>query len=115
MFRKHVTTQLSAYCHDELGQEETRRVTEHLRICQRCRKAYEEVKFGAQLAAQLVLESAPETLWAELESRLDQAEARSRNREQAARAPRNSFLAWPSFKIATASAALLLLVGGGVC
>ena len=113
MFRKHVTTQLSAYCHDQLGQGEARRVAEHLLTCQRCRKAYEEIKLGVQLASRLVREPAPETLWAELESRLDQAEAAARN--EAARRQRRSFFALPSFKIVAASATLLLLVGCGAC
>ncbi len=118
MFRNHVTTQLSAYCHDEPGQDEARRVAEHLLHCQQCRKEYEVIRLGVQLASRLVREPAPETLWTELEIRLDQAEATSRTTplqhgEKAASAQRKSFFALPSFKMVAAGAALLLLVGFG--
>jgi len=52
MFAKHVSSLTSAYCHDELSPEESRRVAEHLISCERCRGEFEEVKFGARLAAQ---------------------------------------------------------------
>ncbi len=55
MFAKHVSNLASAYCHDELSPKQSRRVAEHLISCRDCRGEFEEVKFGARLAAQLPL------------------------------------------------------------
>jgi len=73
MFAKHVSNLTSAYCHDELSPEHSRRVAEHLISCRHCRGEFEEVKFGARLAAQLPLIEAPDSLWDGLESALDLA------------------------------------------
>ena len=71
MFSKHVSSLASAYCHDELLPEQSRRVAEHLIDCLRCRAECEEVRFGARLAAQLPLLAAPDSLWIEIEVALD--------------------------------------------
>jgi len=71
MFAKHVSSLTSAYCHDELSPEQSRRVAEHLIGCQRCRGEFEEVRFGARLAAQLPLIEAPDSLWRGIEIALD--------------------------------------------
>lgn len=71
MFSNHVSEQLSAYCHDELDAKASQRVAEHLLACRSCRAEFDEVKAGANLAAQLPLVKAPDSLWSELESRLD--------------------------------------------
>ncbi len=71
MFGKHVSNLTSAYCHDELSPAQSRRVAEHLISCQRCRREFEEVKFGARLAAQLPLVEAPDSLWRGIEIALD--------------------------------------------
>ena len=73
MFAKHVSNLASAYCHDELSPKQSRRVAEHLISCRDCRGEFEEVKFGARLAAQLPLIEAPDSLWDGLESALDRA------------------------------------------
>ena len=70
MFGKHVSSQLSAYCHDELSPEETRRIAEHLIGCNRCRVDFEEVKYGITLARQLPTIGAPQSLWPEIEAAL---------------------------------------------
>lgn len=71
MFSKHVSSLTSAYYHDELPPEQSRRVAEHLIRCIRCRAEFEEVRFGARLAAQLPLIPAPDSLWREIEMALD--------------------------------------------
>jgi anti-sigma factor RsiW len=71
MFNKHVAKQLSAYCHGELKDEESRRVAEHLLVCERCRKEYDEIKLGVQLAERLPLVSAPAEMWSDIEALLD--------------------------------------------
>jgi hypothetical protein len=68
MFAKHVSKQLSGYCHDELSTEESRQVAEHLIGCNRCRLEFEQVKFGVSLAEQLPLVPAPDSLWQEVEA-----------------------------------------------
>src|ERR1700716_2150601 len=103
MFSKHVSSLTSAYCHDELSPEQSRRVAEHLICCQRCRAEFEEVKFGARLAAQLPLIEAPDSLWRGIEIALDRdgqpVPGRSRMRIMA-------FLMQPRFALAS-----LVLVG----
>src|ERR1700730_15720770 len=71
MFSKHVSSLTSAYCHDELSPAQSRRVAEHLIGCQRCRGEFEEVRFGARLAAQLPAIGAPDSLWRGIEIALD--------------------------------------------
>jgi FecR protein len=71
MFARHVSNLTSAYYHDELLPEQSRRVAEHLIGCLRCRAEFEEVRFGARLAAQLPLIPAPDSLWREIEVALD--------------------------------------------
>src|SRR6266403_1896492 len=71
MFAKHISSLTSAYCHDELSPEQSRRVAEHLISCRHCRDIFEEVKFGARLAAQLPLIEAPDSLWRGIEIALD--------------------------------------------
>jgi ferric-dicitrate binding protein FerR (iron transport regulator) len=66
MFRRHVTRHLSAYLHEELPAAERRRVQMHLEECGGCRAAYEEVRFGAELASKLSITSAPDGVWREL-------------------------------------------------
>jgi FecR protein/Putative zinc-finger len=68
MFSQHVGKNLSAYCHGELSDEESRRVAEHLIGCQRCRREFEEIKLGVKFAEQLPLASAPASVWNEIES-----------------------------------------------
>ena len=71
MFSRHVSSLTSAYYHDELPAGQSRRVAEHLIRCLRCRAEFEEVRFGARLAAQLPLIPAPGSLWDEIEVALD--------------------------------------------
>ncbi|HSU89057.1 MAG TPA: zf-HC2 domain-containing protein [Terriglobia bacterium] len=66
MFRKHITRHLSAYHHGELPGDEKLRVEAHLRECAHCRRAYDEVRLGAQLASSLSLSEAPESTWNDL-------------------------------------------------
>jgi hypothetical protein len=106
MFSRHVSSLTSAYYHNELPPEQSRRVAEHLIGCLRCRADFEEIKFGARLASQLPLIPAPDSLWREIEAVLDRndrtAPVHSRRRV-------NPFLMQPRFAMAA-----LVLVGLGV-
>ena len=106
MFSRHVTKKLSAYCHGELSEKESRRVAEHLLKCDRCRREHEEIKTGILMAEYLPQVSAPESLWGEIEALLEE-------RSQPAVKPRGRSLAhsarWPRF--AMAGAALVVMVG----
>jgi hypothetical protein len=107
MFAKHVSSLTSAYCHDELSPAESRRVAEHLSNCPRCRAEFEEVKFGASLAAQLPLIEAPDSLWRGIEISLDRGGQPALARQRPRLIP---FLMQPRF--ALASLALVALVIG---
>lgn len=77
MYGKHVDKKLSAYCHGELSNADSRRVAEHVLACQRCRRVLEEIKLGINLAARLPQAAAPDSLWNEIEAALSQQPARS--------------------------------------
>jgi hypothetical protein len=70
MFSKHVTKDISAYCHGELAAEESRQFAEHVMSCAKCRGEFEEIKRGIKFAEQLPRLEAPEALWAGIEARL---------------------------------------------
>jgi putative zinc finger protein/FecR-like protein len=115
MFSKHMTEKLSAYCHGELGGDESRQIAEHLIGCNRCRLQFEEIKLGVKLAEQLPLVSAPDSMWAELQSRLatsdsEAARAETRAEIRAGKPSLFSFKTWqPGF--AGVAAGLLLVAG----
>ena len=66
MFSRHVTKDISAYCHGELSSEESKQFAEHIISCIKCRTKFEEIKLGIKLAEQLPQLSAPDHLWSEL-------------------------------------------------
>ncbi|MFY9609581.1 MAG: zf-HC2 domain-containing protein [Blastocatellia bacterium] len=110
MFNKHVIKKLSAYCHSELPAEEARRVGEHLLFCERCRREYDDIKFGVQLAEQLPLVEAPSELWSEIEALLH-----SRSRNTAVQPKRaRSWFGFPTFAFAATISLVLIVAFVGV-
>jgi hypothetical protein len=71
MFSRHVTKDISAYCHGELSEQDSKKFAEHIISCVKCRAKFEEVKLGIKLAEQLPTLSAPEHLWRDLADLLD--------------------------------------------
>ncbi|HKP86264.1 MAG TPA: zf-HC2 domain-containing protein [Blastocatellia bacterium] len=110
MFNKHVIKQLSAYCHGELPDGESRRVAEHLLKCERCRKEYDEINLGVRLAQQLPQVTAPAEMWGEIEALLD---AQTRRPAAAVKAPR-FVLGFGPQRVAAVSALLVILITIGV-
>src|ERR1051325_12179233 len=104
MFLRHVTNDISAYCHGELSSEQAKKFAEHLIACARCRTKFEEVKLGIKLAEQLPRLSAPDHLWSELEPLLA---------KQTTSAARPSVL-WMWQSRVAAAAVLLLVASAGV-
>jgi hypothetical protein len=104
MFSQHVGKNLSAYCHGELADEESRRVAEHLIGCPRCRREFEEIKLGVKFAEQLPHASAPASLWNEIEAALVERSRPAQLRPQPSR-----FAHAFSWQRAAAACALLLL------
>ena len=78
MFSKHVTKDISAYCHGELSTEASKQFAEHIISCVRCRTKFEEIKLGIKLAEQLPQLTAPDSLWHEVESALGRDEVPAR-------------------------------------
>ena len=106
MFSRHVTKDISAYCHGELSSEESKQFAEHIISCVKCRTKFEEVKLGIKLAEQLPQLSAPEHLWRDIESLLEkQTETPVAN---ASLAP-SGFWTW---RVQFAAAAVLLIIAG---
>src|SRR6266850_2086257 len=110
MFSKHVTKNLSAYCHGEVAAEESRRIAEHLIACNRCRGQFEEIKLGVKLAERLPQLAAPDSLWLDLESRL--AADSNQSRVESSKQLRFSFKLWqPGFAGVAAGLLLSALLG----
>ncbi len=110
MFSQHVGKNLSAYCHGELRDEESRRVAEHLIGCQRCRHEFEEIKLGVKFAEQLPLASAPASLWNEIEAALVERSRPGKPRTESSRlAP---LFGWR--RVAAVCALLLLALAVGL-
>src|SRR5215211_1092953 len=99
MFSMHVTNDISAYCHGELSNEESKQFAEHIIACAKCRAKFEEVKLGIKLAEQLPQLSAPDYLWRELEPLID--------KQFETQPARSSFAS--SWQMKAAAAVLLLL------
>jgi FecR protein len=98
MFSRHVTKDISAYCHGELSSEASKQFAEHIISCVQCRIKFEDVKLGLKFAEQLPQLSAPDRLWQELEPLLDRQTDTPRNA---------AFRSWP---IKVAAAAVFLLI-----
>ncbi|HEY7546049.1 MAG TPA: FecR domain-containing protein, partial [Blastocatellia bacterium] len=106
MFGRHVSKQLSAHCHGELDERESRRVAEHLMACARCRAEHEEIKLAVKLAEHLPIATAPDSLWRDIETLLDES-------RQSVRPRRASFFSSPWLRVATVSASIFLLIAVG--
>ena len=104
MFYKHVTKDISAYCHGELSTEESKQFAEHIIACAKCRAKFEEVKLGIKLAEQLPQLSAPDHLWRELEPLLA---------KEVEPQPARNVSGW-SWQMKAAAAVLVLLSSWGV-
>jgi anti-sigma factor RsiW len=68
MFASHVSKNLSAYCHGELSETESRQVAEHLIGCRRCQMELGQIKLGIGLAERLPIAQAPESMWSEIQN-----------------------------------------------
>lgn len=108
MFSKHVTKDISAYCHGELSSDESRQFAEHIISCVKCRTKFEEIKLGIKLAEQLPTLSAPDSLWQELDAAL------GRDSEMPARVVSLKSSSAPRMRLAIAAAVLVALGVGFV-
>jgi hypothetical protein len=98
-FQKHVTDELSAYCHAALSAAEMRRVQQHLAHCTRCRQEYETIQRGVQFAEQLRNVQAPASLWSSVVEKIE--------------TPKPPALAFPIWKYGLAATALALMALSG--
>ena len=117
MFSTHVTKDISAYCHGELSNEESKQFAEHIISCAKCRAKFEEVKLGIKLAEQLPQLSAPDYLWRELEPLLEQHSEVQRGRRfswqwQAAAAVLLLLSCWGVWLVFSNRADAIILVDG---
>lgn len=101
MFSRHVTKDISAYCHGELSPEASRQFAEHVIACAKCRREFEEIKSGIRFAEQLPLVSAPEMLWSKLQASLGSER-------------KSSAVVRPWWQASAAAVAAVLLVIGGL-
>jgi hypothetical protein len=110
MYASHVKKELSAYCHDELAERDAQRVREHLLVCRKCRREFEEIKLGVKLGEQLTRATAPSELWSEIETLLDKHPAPAPQR------PKQKWLSLPSLRprFAVVALASMLVLAAGV-
>ncbi|MEP6920002.1 MAG: FecR domain-containing protein [bacterium] len=108
MFSKHVSEELSAYCHEEVTPAESRVIAEHLLACHSCRAEFEEIKLGVKFAERLPKLQAPDSLWSKLELQLDRENGRPRL--VGTRSRKVSFVY--THPVAAALAAVLVIVVG---
>lgn len=69
---KHYKEKLSEFVNHELAHDERQKLGEHLLSCAECRAEHDEIKFGANLAAQLKQTDAPANIWHKIENALDE-------------------------------------------
>src|SRR6516225_8875940 len=103
---RHVTDNLSAFGDGMLPAQESARVSKHLKHCESCVKAYDEVRFGAALASHLGRASAPDGLWSSIERGWEEQTPFSLSVKQ-----QPSWLAIRRHRLAAAGAALALGLG----
>src|SRR5688500_5247633 len=114
MFSKHVTRDLSAYCHGELSPQDSRAIAEHLIGCQQCRAEFEEIKLGVKFAEHLPEIAAPDSLWNDLEVLLDAPlNAKAGEHKTAHDRPRRFGTGIWQPRFAAIAATLILAVGLG--
>jgi FecR protein/Putative zinc-finger len=106
MLERHVVRQLTAYCHHELTAAESSRVEHHLNVCESCRGEYDKIRLTVDLASQISLRRAPDSLWSDVVSALD-----SRASAVPGKYPSLAIRAWPRW--ASAVAALLVVSAVG--
>jgi len=100
MFSNHVSKLSSAYIHDELSGEDTRRVAEHLIACAGCRADFEEVKLGAKFAEHLNPVPAPASIRNGVAANLD--------------APSRALSRFQFLKPLAIAATIVMVIGGGL-
>jgi putative zinc finger protein/FecR-like protein len=106
MLSKHVTKDISAYCHGELSPEEARQFAEHIIACAKCRSEFEEIKLGIKFAEQLPQLRAPASLWSAIETQLgEQKPIRTSSRAWQLRGP---------LRVAAVAAVLVLVAILGI-
>ncbi|HEU4389024.1 MAG TPA: zf-HC2 domain-containing protein [Blastocatellia bacterium] len=108
MFARHVTKDLSAYCHGELSAERSRRVAEHVRDCRRCGEQLDQIKLGIKLAENIATVKAPDSIWPELEQLLHGRRAEAL--EEGKRSRKFVPVKWKPLALVSAAAAVILTV-----
>lgn len=106
MLEKHVVRQLTAYCHRELTAAESSRVQQHLEVCEPCRREHEHIRVAVDLASQIRLRSAPDSLWEGVVRALDRSQAALPGESTSP-----ARLGWPHWAVALATLLLVSLLG----
>jgi len=67
---RHVSPQLAAHLDGRLAPATTKKIAQHLRVCERCQTEYNQVKQGMEWMNSLPLIDAPAALWTSIEAAL---------------------------------------------
>jgi len=106
MLERHVVRQLTAYCHHELTAAESSKVQRHLEVCEPCRQEFEDIRLTVDLASQIRLQSAPDSLWEGVVRALDESPAALPGKSTS-----TARLRWPRWTFAVAALLLASVLG----
>jgi hypothetical protein len=106
MLEKHVVRQLTAYCHHELTAAESSRVQQHLEVCESCRCEYDSIRMTVDLASQMSLQQAPDSLWMDVVRGLYDAPAALSGEPVVVVRP-----VWPRWAVTVAALLLVSVLG----
>jgi hypothetical protein len=106
MLERHVVRQLTAYCHHELTAAESSRVEHHLKLCESCRCEYESIRLTVDLASQMSLRRAPDSLWSDVVSALDNTVG-----AVPGKSPSSGIRVWPRWAFAMAALLVVSALG----
>lgn len=74
ILRIHASSRLTAYVDGQLSWEESRRIEKHLEECQTCRRERQSIETAMAALEYLAAATAPDSIWAEIETKLDQSQ-----------------------------------------
>ena len=109
MWHRHIRKDLVAFCEGELEIGLANQIEEHLRICRRCRKEYEQVSGGVFLARHLSRPASSTLSWNELERAI--ADEHDRTGHEAFDSTRRASFSWLGPGVFAVACLTLVLIG----
>jgi len=109
MLHRHIGKDLVAFCEGELKGELANRIEEHLLVCRRCRKEYEQVLRGVFLVKHLSRPAGSTLSWSEVERAI--ADGHDRAGHGVFDSTRRASFSWLGLKVFAVACLTLVLIG----